>query len=241
MKIIAQQTNYLNTYDFWNNIIKKDYIHGMSINIALTKDNQILTYNITDNDSSIINTIENSTLNQLNNYETQLLDDTLNSLNNLNITKDIYVNIAPFRIGVLTNENIKEVTDRINLYIDKIKEIINKYPTLTINLHTNNRNILTILKQKITNHRIGYVIHNQDLNFIDVDYYLITMNAFDDIIIDLLLKENKEVLLYINSNYDIYYIYNHYIGEKSTTYLQQIFKKLKIISNYPEIINKVFN
>ena len=47
MKIIAQQTDALNTYDFWNNVIEKDYIDAMALNVALTKDNQILTYNIT--------------------------------------------------------------------------------------------------------------------------------------------------------------------------------------------------
>lgn len=241
MKIIAQQTDSLNTYDFWNNVAKKDYIYGMSLNIALTADNQIITYNVRDNNSSIINTIESSTLNQLNNYEIQLFDDTLNSINKLNIQKDIYVNIAPFRIGVLTDENIKEVTNRMNLYVDKIKETIDKYPDLTIHLHSINRNILAILKQKITNCKIGYVVHDRDLSFVDVYYYVITMNAFDDVIIDLLLRENKEVILYIHSDYYISYIYNHYFGDNSTPYLQQAFQKIKIINNYPEIINKVFN
>ena len=67
------------------------------------------------------------------------------------------------------------------------------------------------------------------------------MNAFDDIIIDLLLRENKEVVLYIHSDYYISYIYNHYIGNNSTPYSQQVFQKIKIITNTPEIVNKVFN
>ena len=43
MKIIAQQTDTLNTYDFWNNVIEKDYIHAMAINVALTKDNRVVS------------------------------------------------------------------------------------------------------------------------------------------------------------------------------------------------------
>lgn len=241
MKIIAQQTDSLNTYEFWDNVINKDYIYGMSINIALTQDNQILTYTVNGNNNATTNTIENSTLDKLNNYEIQLFDDALKNLSQRNMKKNIYVNIAPFKIGTLTEENIKEVTARMNLYVDMIKEIIDKYPDLNISLHCINRSILTILKQKIKDHKLGLVVYNTDLNFIDVDYYVITMNAFDDAIIDLLLREKKEIILYINSDYYIAYVYDHYIGEKSTPHLQQTFNKLKIMNNYPEIINKVFN
>lgn len=241
MRIILQQTDALNAYDFWNNVKTKDYINAIAINIALTKDNKVVTYNISTNIDANINTIENSNLIELENYEIQLFENTLKSLNDKNINKDIYVNIAPFRTGPLTEENIKSITKRMNLYIDKIKESIDKYPNLIIHLHTINRSIATILKNKIKNNKIGFVITNRDLNFIDVDYYVMTMNAFNDTIIDLLLKENKEVILYIHNDYYISFLYEHYFGEKSTPHLEETFNKLTLLTNYPEIINKVFN
>lgn len=240
MKIIAQQTDAMNSYDFWNNVIDKDHIHAMSLNTAFTKDNQILTYAINVNNDATINTIENSTLNELQNYELELFEDTLKNLSSRNLNKDIYVNIAPFKTGPLTEENIQGITERMNLYIDKIKECIDRYPHLKIHLHSISRVLVTMLQQKIKNHRIGFVIHEQDLNFIDVDYYVMTMNAFNDTIIDLLLKENKEVILYIHSDYYISFAYEHYMGEKSTVHLQETLQKLKILTNYPEIIHKVF-
>ena len=241
MKIIAQQTDALNTYDFWDNVIEKDYIDAMALNIALTKDNRVVTYNIYTNIDANINTIETSNLNELDNYELELFEDTLKSLSDRNLQKDIYVNIAPFRTGQLTEENIQATSRRINLYVEKIKESIDKYPNLKIHLHTINRSIATILKDKIRNHKIGFVITNRDLNFIDVDYYIMTMNAFNDTIIDLLLNEKKEVILYIRSDYYISFIYEHYMSEKSTPHLQQVFKQLGILTNYPEVINRVFN
>lgn len=241
MKIIAQQTDALNTYDFWNNVIEKDYINSMGLNIALTKDNRVVTYNIYTSIDANINTIENSKLNELNNYEVELFEDTLKNLNNRNLQKDIYVNIAPFRTGQLTDENIQVISQRINLFVDKIKETINKYPNLKIHLHTINQSIATVLKNKIKDHRIGFVITNRDLNFIDVNYYVMTMPSFNDTIIDILLKENKEVILYVNSDYYISFLYDHYIGEKSTPHLQQVLSQLSILTNYPEVINKVFN
>lgn len=241
MRVIAQQTDALNTYDFWNNVIEKDYIYAMALNVAFTRDNRVLTYNISASIDASINTIENSNLDELGNYELELFEDTLKNLNDRNLQKDIYVNIAPFRTGPLTEENIQETSERMNLYVDKIKESIDRYPNLKIHLHSINRSITTILKEKINDHRIGFIISNRDLNFIDVDYYVMTMNAFNDTIIDLLLRENKEVILYLHNDYYISFVYEHYMGEKSTPHLQQVFEQLKILTNYPEVINRVFN
>lgn len=241
MKIIAQQTDALNTYDFWNNVIENDYIYAMALNVALTKDNRVVTYNIYTNIDANINTIENSNLDELGNYELELFETTLKNLGERNLKKDIYVQIAPFRTGPLTEENIQKTSERMNMYIDKIKTAIDKYPNLKIHLHSINRSLITILKEKIKNHKIGFVITNRDLNFIDVDYYVMTMNAFNDTIIDLLLNEKKELILYLHSDYYISFVYNHYIGTNSTPHLQQTFKQLGILTNYPEIINKVFN
>lgn len=239
MRIIAEQTDALNTYDFWNNVIEKDYIDAMALNIALTKDDKVVTYNINTNIDANVNTIETSNLNELGNYELELFEDTLKNLNERNMKKDIYVNIAPFRTGQLTEENIQQTSIRINLYIEKIIESINKYPNLNIHLHTINRSIITVLKNKIKDRKIGFIITNRDLNFIDVDYYVMTMVAFNDTIIDLLLKEKKEVIIYVRSDYYISFLYDHYIGEKSTTHSQLVLKELGILTNYPEVINKV--
>ena len=68
-----------------------------------------------------------------------------------------------------------------------------------------------------------------------------TMPSFNDTIIDLLLKENKEVILYVNSDYYISFLYDHYVGEKSTSHSQQVLTEIKILTNYPEVIHRVFN
>ena len=173
MRIIAQKTDILNNEEFIKNATTKDYIYGITINVALTKDNKILTYNLPANIEASINTIENSTYDELNNFELDLLENTLNNLNQKNYNKLIYLNVNPFKTGPLTDENIEETTRRMNLYLDKIKKIIDEYPNLKINLHSINRSLVTIMKQKIKNHQIGYIINNNDLNFIDVNYYTV--------------------------------------------------------------------
>ncbi len=240
MRIIAQKTDILNNEEFIKNATTKDYIYGITINVALTKDNKILTYNLPANIEASINTIENSTYDELNNFELDLLENILNNLNQKNYNKLIYLNINPFKTGPLTDENIEETTRRMNLYLDKIKKIIDEYPNLKINLHSINRSLVTIMKQKIKNHQIGYIINNNDLNFIDVNYYTVIMNVFNDTIIDILLKEKKEVNLYISSDYYLSFVYNHYVGEKSTHYRKEIFKDLGIVTSYPNIIYQTF-
>ena len=41
MRIIAQKTDILNNEEFIKNATTKDYIYGITINVALTKDNKI--------------------------------------------------------------------------------------------------------------------------------------------------------------------------------------------------------
>ena len=88
MRIIAQKTDILNNEEFIKNATTKDYIYGITINVALTKDNKILTY-LPANIEAIINTIENSTYDELNNFELDLLENTLNNLNQKNYNKNL--------------------------------------------------------------------------------------------------------------------------------------------------------
>ena len=68
-------------------------------------------------------------------FDCILLCQYLYFLNQKNYNKLIYLNINPFKTGPLTDENIEETTRRMNLYLDKIKKIIDEYPNLKINLH----------------------------------------------------------------------------------------------------------
>ncbi|MBE6147081.1 MAG: hypothetical protein E7168_01955 [Firmicutes bacterium] len=241
MKIIVQKTDAKNTTQFLTDFITTNYINGISLNIAITKDNKIVSFNIPANDQSITKTINQSTLTELKNYEIVELEIILTELERRNITKDIYINLSPIQTGTLTDENIIQVTDRLNNYISLVKNIVENHNSLNLKIHSVNRNLIQIAKSKIKTIPLGFVIYGLDLNFIDVDYYVITMNIFNDAIIDQLLKKEKTVLLYINSDYYLSYVYNHFLGKDSTPYLNETIKKLGIITNYPEITNIVLN
>lgn len=240
MRIIAQKSDTLNTYDFFYNGLTKDYIDALGFNVTYTKDNKIVVFNNSAIGIAITNTINNSTLEELQGYEIVLLDEVLKNLNQNPIKKDLYINLAPSNPGLLTEDNIQQVTKSMNDYIDELKKVISPYTSLTINLHSISRNLITILKQKITTSKIGFAVTGEDATFIDVDYYVLISNTQNDAIIDTLLKNNKEVIIYVSSDYYMSYLYEHYLGEKSTPYLQQTFEKLALLTNYPEIIYRIF-
>lgn len=240
MRIIAQKNNNLNTYDFFYNALTKDYIDAINLSITYTKDNKIVIFNSPSAGVAITNTINTSTLGELQEYEIVLLEEVLRNLNENPIKKDLYISLTPSNPIILNDANIQEVTKQMNNYVDEVQKIISKYKNLTINLHSSSRNLVSILKQRITNYEIGFSISGNDFNFIDVDYYILISNTQNDAIINTLLNQNKKVIIYVYSDYYISYLYEHYLGEKSTPYLQEVLTKIAIMTNYPEIIHKVF-
>lgn len=240
MKIIAQKSNNQNTTNFIEDSLTQEYIDAMSFNVTYTKDNSIVVFSENSVGIAVTNTINDSTLKELQGYEIILLDKLLKDLSEQPEKKDVYLNLAPTNQGVLSDENIKDIAKISDRYVENVKNIVEKYKNLTIHIHSVSRNLVTKLKEKITNFEIGFAFTGNDLSFIDVDYYVIVSNTRNDNIIDILLKENKKVIIYITSDYYISYLYEHYLGEKSTPYLQQTINKLSIMTNYPAIINKVF-
>ncbi len=240
MRIIAQKSNALNTEDFLQTSLTKNYIDAMSFNVAYTKDQRVVVFNWDAAGIAVKNTINSSTFGELKNYEIVLLEDILQKLKESSIRKDIYLNLVPTNQDLLSEENIKEVTNEMKAYIASVKTIVDTYSTLVINIHSVSRNLITMMKKEMPNYRIGFEVTGNDFNFIDVDYYILLSSIHNDSIIDVLHKNKKEVILYILSDYYISYLYEHYFGEKSTPELQQTFSKLGLMTNYPDIIYKVF-
>ncbi len=241
LRIIVQKSNIQNTNDFINDALNQSYIDSLGFNITYTLDNKIVIFNSNTLDIATTNTINHSTFEQLQNYEISLLTDMLGKINAHPIRKDIYINLIPSDPGIIDDSNIQSVTDQMNKYINNVKTIIEQYPSLNFNLHSANRSLVTLLKQEIKTARIGFVFTGNDLSFIDVSYYVLTPNSQNDAIIDTLLEANKEVIIYISSDYSMSYLYEHYLGEKSTPHLQEVISKLAFMTNYPEMTYQLFS
>ncbi len=241
MKIIAQKSDALNTNDFFYNSLTKDFVSAISFNVTLTKDEKIVIFNASSIGTAITNTINNTTFQDLQTYEIISLESVLKDLSNKTVKKDLYINLIPSNYELINDENAQEISNRMDNYINEMKRLIDLYKNLTIYLHSVNRSLIERIKNTMPETKVGFAVTGVDLNFIDVDYYVLISNVQNDTIIDMLLKMDKEIIIYILSNYYISYLYDHYLGEKSTPLLQQTLKRLAFMTNYPEIIHKVFN
>ncbi len=240
MKIIAQKSDALNTDEFFNSSLSKNFVTSISFNVAFTKDEKLVIFNANSIGTAITSTINNSTFNELEYYEIASLESILKSLSENPIKKDIYINLTPSNYELINDENAMEIANRMDNYIKSMKSLMDTYKNLVIHLHSVNRSLIERIKKMIPDVKVGFAVTGLDLNFIDVDYYVLVSNTQNDTIIDMLLKKEKEVIIYILSNYYISYLYEHYLGEKSTPLLQQTFNQLAFMTNYPEIIYKVF-
>ena len=77
MKIIAQKSDAMNSEEFFRKALSTNYIDGINLNVALTRDNQIVVFNNTSVSDAIVNTIDNSTLSELNNYDISVVSHLL--------------------------------------------------------------------------------------------------------------------------------------------------------------------
>ena len=121
MEIIMQKSDATSTSNFFKTAISTDYIDSLSFNVILTADNELVIFNSISTETAFKNIIQNSTTSELKNYEIITLATVLKELNNLKIVKNIYLNIVPLQTGIINDENIQNVTSRINNYIDILK------------------------------------------------------------------------------------------------------------------------
>lgn len=66
------------------------------------------------------------------------------------------------------------------------------------------------------------------------------MNVYDEAIIDQLLRKKKKILIYIHSEYYLSVVYQGFLKEQENEVATKMIDKIAIISNYPEIIYKLF-
>ena len=192
MAIIAS----INAFQNLNNLIQftreDDYVDGLIISIIKTKDNNIIVY---DGNEKIFSSqlIQENNLDTLINTSFIKLDDFLKQLKDYK--KRVILNIYPLTLITLSDETIQYFNEENTLYIMKIKEIIDKYPSINISLATSNNHLLQIIKNNIKTYKNGYILIQDNLNYLDSDFYIISPLILDVIILTEQLNKGKEFIL----------------------------------------------
>lgn len=98
---------------------------------------------------------------------------------------------------IFLNENNSQEIARLNhYYVNKIKEILKKYPNNIFNISTLNDSILYFLKTTHIPYEIGIIIIKDNLNFKDVNFYIFTENHINLEIVNMLLFHNKKIMVF---------------------------------------------
>lgn len=234
MAIIAS----INAFQNLNNLIQftreDDYVDGLIISIIKTKDNNIIVY---DGNEKIFSSqlIQENNLDTLINTSFIRLDDFLKQLKDYK--KRVILNIYPLTLITLSDETIQYFNEENTLYIMKIKEIIDKYPSINISLATSNNHLLQIIKNNIKTYKNGYILIQDNLNYLDSDFYIISPLILDVIILTEQLNKGKELMVYTTTTNDLAILSKFF---DKTKIKNDLFYRLTFITNYPEIFYNLF-
>lgn len=234
MNIIAHKTSFYNAAKFLNMVSKDSNITGAMFEITITKDNEIIVFYPLTNNEIFIKNVQLSTYAQIQTEETITLDSLLAYFQA--IGKVLYLNIIPVLTSTLSEDTAEEMRKKNQMYIMKIKETLKKYPDVTIHLISEDQKILYHVQKNIDICKIGLVLSQQDLSYLDVDIYVFNSEMYNKSLIKEQLNRKKEVMLYINNADDMSIVYDYYLANKGTEHCMTTVKSLSLIANYPNLL-----
>ena len=210
---ISTKNTLVNTKGAISLSINANYISGISLNVAYTKDEVFV---IADRDSLMFTTKGSG----------YLENNTYNDLLHFNIgTKVLNARVVTLKevLDIYNNSNKKLILNldyqgpRTNQYTYQLLDLINNYPDINIYLKSFDDEILSILKDSNTKAKIGIIIDNDNLEELDnsYDFYVFNSYLINKEIIIKKINSNQEVMTeLINTGGDLinyYYRYGEYV------------------------------
>lgn len=234
---IAHKNKSLTVYEFLNKSLNNEYIDGINIDVVMTRDERVVYF------TSVNTTITEISQIQENNYSTIKQEQFLTLKELLEYIKDseksILINILS--VYNLNEYNLKEINRKNKQFIANILKDIELYSNKKFYLYSENNAIVKLLqsiKIKRKNIVMGLSVSEQNLNFQDVDFYVIRPNMISQEIIDVLFNREKEVMVNLIDNNDFIITLDSITSHKLEL-LKTKYKSLYLINRYPEILNKV--
>ncbi len=240
MNLIIQKSIKYNMQDFFNKVIDLDFVDGISMNVGVTKDDEIVIFNLSSGNDELVKSIYSNTYTELKNLELVMLEDVLNYLNNIKYKGRVMLNIIPLEHKCITEEETKALMEKIKKFINNLESLLKDKTNLHMYLHSTSRNLITLLKNKGLKASIGFAVTTTDLNYIDTDYYVFAYEMINLILIKQELDLKKEVYLYLGSAYEMSSIFDYLRGDKATPLARELYDKLNLIGDYPDTMKKTF-
>lgn len=239
MKIIVQKNSKYTLSEFFNQVIYLDYIEGIVLNVFKTSDNVLIVLNLTSHDEALFKTIYSNQFVNSKGLEMVPLQEVISYLNRINYKKKVLLNIIFYQPIQLTEEQNKLLVKEYNEYVSNLNKILSNN-SLILYIHSVSRTLINYLKKGNIKAKLGFAVVGFDLTYIDVDYYVFTVDMLNFPLLKQQLENNKEIMIYISSDYELSYMYDILKGVKKTDLTKEIGKELYLIGDYPELLNKTF-
>lgn len=240
MRIIAHKNMQQDYVMFLNNSINNPRIEGINLDILMTKDKQIVVYTPNENLISTIESIQSNLYENLNTSEAPLLENVLNKISNNK--KKIIINLLPIITPPKNEEELFSITRLNEEYVSRFNQIIDKFKLEDLYVCSAYDNLVFQIRKLKRNYKVGLIVSNLSSNYIDVDFYIFTINMINRTIINQQLLYNKEVMLYILNCNDMDRAMKEFYKDTIFTNSMQIaFNKIYFINNYPDIFWQLFN
>lgn len=241
MKIIARKTDFYLREEFFKDIITEDYVDGVSLDIILNVDNQILVYNYQSSGEYNVQLSQNTPLKSLISSSILTLNEALELIYENRKTIPIYLNLIPNTLAISSEEDLYKLNKRNREYLSVLKNILDIYPRLNINLHSINRNLVLMMQKEFLKNKIGFVIYTGDLTLADVDYYVFPTYMIDDTIFKELIDNKKEIIIFVEGESDLTVITEKYKSKNSNLFSKTIFNDLSFIVDQPILLENIFD
>lgn len=240
MNLIIQKNSKYVLPEFFSKIINYDYIEGISLNVVKTNDNVLVVINLSTSETSYLKTIYSNSFVNLKGFEMIPLSEVMKYLKRINYKKKVFLDIIPYQPTKLTEEQNKLLTTEYKEYAALLKDVIGDDNILDIYIHSISRTLIDFIRYEEINAKFGFALVGFDLNYIDLDYYVFTVEMLNLPLIKQELEQNKMIIIYVGTEYELSYLYDIFKGDKKTYLTEEIFKNIYIMGDYPEILKEVF-
>lgn len=237
MKIVALKDNLYNTKDFMKKVAEQPYLDGISFNVTTTKDNEIIIFNAISTNEILLENIQRDTLENIKKSTIATFEQTLKE--SLPYTGKIIINILPLTTPELNDDNIETINRITYEYVERILEIANRYPTLKLYLTSASHRIIYYLEQMEHKAQIGVTLSNDNLNYIDVDFYIFNPYMFDFAIMNEQLNKGKEIMVIISTLDELSIIIGHFRNSSPLNIKTKIYHNIIAITPHTEILCRI--
>lgn len=240
MNIIAHKTDFYLTDEFFKEIITKEYVDGIALDVVLNNENRLLVYNYKTLGDNTVGQIQNLPLDQIIQSNILILDDTLERIYETRRNIPIYLNLIPNTLSIENDEDLKALNKRNNEYVMELGKVFRQFSNLNIKMHSISRNLVLLLKKVFSKNEIGFVVSTGDLTPTDVSYYVFPTYMIDDNVFRELRLNNKGIVVYIDNEGDLAIVTEKYNSDNTTIFSDEILRGLSFIIDQPILLDRIF-